>query len=77
MSALARTTLAGGSRQLFPLPAIRLAIKGASMRSQIDCAFSSTCGNDGFVRAPMQTERPKAVSALSLTSHWARDFPAI
>jgi hypothetical protein len=24
----------------------------------------------------MQTEGPKAVSALSLTSHWAKDFPA-
>jgi hypothetical protein len=41
-----KTMLMGGSRRWFRLPAIRLAIKGALRKSQIDCAFSLTCGND-------------------------------
>src|SRR3982074_1369709 len=46
MSRFAKTTLTGGSRQYFRVPAIRSASKGALRRSQVDCAFSLTCGND-------------------------------
>jgi len=46
ISTFARTMLTGGSRQLFPLLAIRLVFKGALMKSLTDCAFSLICGND-------------------------------
>src|SRR5450631_383715 len=46
MSTFAKTKLTGGSRQLFPLLAIRLVFKGALMKSLTDCAFSSICVND-------------------------------
>jgi len=45
----------------------RSAIKGALRKSQIDCAFTLTCGNDVSSALRCQTKRLKAVSLSGLS----------